>query len=109
MAKLKFITIEQLLEMKANNEAFTLIDALPADSYKEGHLPDAVSLPSDDIAERAEELLDKDGVMVTYCASYTCEASTIAARKLLDTGFENVRDYKAGKKGWTDAGFELEK
>lgn len=106
--KLRFITLEKLLEMKANEEAFTLVDALPTESYEEGHIPGAVSIPSDDIAAKADEELTKEDVVVTYCASYSCKASTVAARKLLELGYEKTLDYKAGKKGWTEAGLELE-
>ena len=109
MPTLEMITLEQLLEMKANDQDFTLVDTLAADSYDEGHIPGAVSMPSGSIAGKAADLLDKDEVIVTYCAGYTCDASTIAARKLLDLGYGKTVDFKAGKKGWMNAGFELEK
>ena len=42
MGKLIFITIEKLLEMKANDEKFKLVEVLPEESYKNGHIPGAI-------------------------------------------------------------------
>jgi rhodanese-related sulfurtransferase len=109
MPKLKMITLEQLLEMKANEEEFVLLDTLTEDTYQEGHLPDAVNIPSDDVAKRGKDTLGKNDTIVTYCASYTCKASTVAAQKLLSLGYKKVLDFKAGKKAWEAAGFELVK
>ncbi len=105
---LQLITIEQLLEMQINEVPFTIVDSLPRESYEEGHIPGAVNIPSDDIARKANDLLDKNGTIITYCANYVCDASTVAARKLIDLGYQRVLDFKAGKKAWKDAGFELE-
>jgi rhodanese-related sulfurtransferase len=109
MTRLKFITLEKLLEMKENKDVFTLVDALPEESYREGHIPGAINMPSEKIARQAEAQLDKTATIVTYCGSYACKASTIAARKLIGIGYKNVLDFKAGKKAWKDAGFEWEK
>ena len=109
MPKIEMITLERLLEMQANDEDFVLIDTLPEESYNEGHLAGAVSMPSNAVAREAENKLSKDKTVVTYCAGYTCEASTVAARKLLNLGYKRVLDFKAGKKGWVDANFNLEK
>jgi rhodanese-related sulfurtransferase len=109
MAKLTFITLEKLLEMQANEEDFVLVDALDEDVYKEGHIPGAINIPSERIAQEAAEKVGQGATIVTYCANYKCEASTVAAAKLMDLGYENTLDFKAGKKAWKEAGFELEK
>ena len=113
---IKFITLERLLEMRENKEPFALVEALGPDSFASGHIPEAINIPTprdmtaEAMAKAAEEKgLSKNGVIVTYCASYTCPASTRAARLLGEAGYANVFDFKASKKGWTDAGFELEK
>lgn len=108
MARIKFITMEKLLEMKTNNDDFELVDALPEEEFKKGSIPGAVNISSDNIAAQAEEKLEKNKPIVTYCANYACQASTIAAKKLLELGFENVLDFKAGKEAWENAGFDLE-
>ena len=109
MKKLHFITIERLLEMKANNEKFTLVDALSEESYQEGHIPDAINLPLGKLEPLAERYLDKQDTIVVYCGSYSCQISTKATRKLLELGYENTFDFKGGKRGWQHGGLGLEK
>ena len=57
----------------------------------------------------ASKHLKKTDAITVYCASYGCLASTNAAKTLLELGYKNVLDFKAGKKGWVGAGLELEK
>ncbi len=115
MAKLNVITLETLLELKENQESFTLIEVLSEDSYKEGHIPGAVNIPTppettvDHMSDAAtEQGVDRDDPVVVYCASYTCRASNRAAELLLEAGYTNVMDFAGGKATWQDAGFELE-
>jgi len=109
MKKLTFITIERLLEMNANEEKFTLVDVLSEESYKEGHIPGAINIPLGNLESLAERYLDRKDTIVVYCGSYSCQASTKAARKLLEMDYENTLDFKAGKRGWQHAGLGLEK
>jgi rhodanese-related sulfurtransferase len=46
---------------------------------------------------------------VTYCSSFECEASTIAAQKLDKYGFKNVLEFKGGLEDWKKAGYPTEK
>ncbi len=108
MSKVKLITLETLLEMKENNESFTLVDTLGEDSYREEHIPGAINLPVESIVREAKGKVDANAPVVTYCAGYTCEASTTAARKLGDTGFDRVLDFKGGLEAWKNAGFDTE-
>ena len=109
MKKLTFITIERLLEMNANDEKFTLVDVLSEESYKEGHIPGAINIPLGNLESLAERYLDRKDTIVVYCGSYSCQASTKATKKLLEMGYENTLDFKAGKRGWQHAGLGLEK
>jgi len=96
-----FLTIDSLLQMIENKDEFTLVDVLAPDAYAEGHLPQAINIPSDKIEEEApKKLIDKNAVIVVYCASYMCHASTEAARKLQALGYTHVLDFKGGKKVW---------
>ena len=107
--KLRFVTIEKLLEMKANNEMVTLVDVLSEESFKAGHIPGALNIPLGSLESLAERYLNKKDTIVVYCGSYSCQASTKAARKLLEMGYENTFDFKAGKRGWQHTGLGLEK
>ena len=109
MAKIKFLTLDGLLEMQTNNEKFKLVEVLSEDSFKQGHIPKAINIPVDQLEKVSKNKLKKTDKIVVYCASYTCHASTNAAKILLNMGFKNVLDFKGSKKTWVDAGFDLEK
>jgi rhodanese-related sulfurtransferase len=109
MAKLKFIALEDLLEMFANSEDFKLVEVLASEEYKEGHIPGAINLPLNELENVARQKFKKTEKIVVYCESYTCHASTKAAKKLLELGYKEVLDFKGGKRWWRHAGLELEK
>ena len=108
MQKLKFIPLDTLLEMQANNEKFKLVEVLSKEKYGEGHIPTAINIPLDDLKQKAKDNLKKTDKIVVYCASYSCHASTKAAELLLKMGYKNTVDFKGSKKAWVDAGLELE-
>lgn len=108
MKKIKFMTIEDLLELQANEEDFKLVDVRSNESYAQGHIPGAINIPEEEIQDKHDDYLNKDDKIVVYCSGYKCHASTRSASKLLELGYVNTLDFKASKKGWTDAGLELE-
>ncbi len=109
MGKIIFITIEKLLEMQANKEKFKLVEVLPEESYKNGHIPGAINIPLNKLESLADKYLKKRDKIVVYCGSYSCQVSTRATKKLLEMGYENTLDFKAGKRGWQHTGLGLEK
>lgn len=109
MGKIIFITIEKLLEMQANDEKFKLVDVLPEENFNDGHIPGAINIPLGKFDSLVDKYLAKEDTIVVYCASYSCHASTMAAQKLLEMGYEHVVDFKAGKRWWVHSGFGLEK
>jgi rhodanese-related sulfurtransferase len=54
LKKLKFISIEDLLEMQANGQDYKLIEVLPEKNYKEGHIPGAINIPWNDLETALE-------------------------------------------------------
>jgi rhodanese-related sulfurtransferase len=65
------ISREQL-QQRLGSSSVTVVDVLPAGSYAMGHIPGAISLPFEDIAARAREVLpDLNAEIVTYCAKFT--------------------------------------
>lgn len=109
MIRVKFITIENLMEMMVNNQKFKLVEVLSEESYKSGHIPGAINLPLENLKELAKKNLKKTDTVVVYCASYHCNASTKAAEILLNLGYSKTVDFKGSKKLWVDSGLELEK
>jgi len=59
-------------ELKAKidrGDKFLLVETLPPELYEHAHLPGAINLPPDKVAERASQLLpDKTADIVVYCA-----------------------------------------
>ncbi len=99
-------------ELKAKIEAgedISVVEALPAKYYRDKHLPGAVNLPNDEIDDKAPTLLpDKTARIVVYCASGPCKNSGLAAQRLTELGYTNVRDYHEGKEDWIAAGLPTE-
>jgi rhodanese-related sulfurtransferase len=87
----------------------TLVEALPASYFDQGHIPGAINIPHTEVRELAPELLpDKDAAIVVYCANEPCPNSGIATHVLLKLGYTNVRDYAEGKADWVESGLPLE-
>jgi rhodanese-related sulfurtransferase len=112
LSRIRLISIEELLEMQVNDRDFKLVDVLPEKIFNESHIPGAINIPFDDgWSEKTlvKEGITKDDTIVVYCASYACQKSTKAAKKLSAMGYENTFDFKAGKRGWKHAGLQLVK
>lgn len=91
-------------------EKLVLVEALPAKYFRHAHLPGAVNIPPDEIDALAPRLLpDKEAEIVVYCAEGPCRNSEIAAARLTELGYANVRDYHEGKADWIKAGYPVEK
>jgi rhodanese-related sulfurtransferase len=66
------ITRLQLQERLACGDPLTLVETLPRTAFAKGHLPGAVCLPPDRVAELAPTLLpDKSALVVVYCGGFT--------------------------------------
>jgi rhodanese-related sulfurtransferase len=87
----------------------TVIETLRDEHFAQGHLPGAIHIHFEQVAERAPELLpDKDAAIVTYCSNTACRNSEAAANQLIAMGYTDVRKYAEGKQDWQEAGLPLE-
>ena len=103
------ITRDELKAKLDRGEPVTIVEALPEPYYRKAHLPGALNLPHDQVDELAPRLLpDKIAAIVVYCANLPCQNSEIAARRLTELGYTNVREYAEGKQDWIDAGLPVE-
>ncbi|MEY2402955.1 MAG: hypothetical protein QOD38_506, partial [Acidimicrobiaceae bacterium] len=80
-----------------------LVDVLPAETFRQEHLPDAVNLPIQEI-EQATERLDPAKPVIVYCYDYQCDLSPRGAHLLEHLGFSEVYDYVASKAAWLAEG-----
>ena len=103
------ITRDELKAKLDRGEPVTIVEALPEPYYRKAHLPGALNLPHDEVDALAPTLLpDKGAAIVVYCANLPCPNSEIAAQRLIELGYANVREYAEGKQDWIDAGFPVE-
>lgn len=64
------ISRDELKQMMNDNEQFVLVETLAPTAFDHAHLPGAINLPPDRVAELAPELLpDKSSDIVVYCAN----------------------------------------
>ncbi len=103
------ITLDVLRATLESDTPPVVVEALPTQYYEDGHLPGAINIPHDEVDLLAAELLpDRDAAIVVYCASGPCQNSGIAARRLDQLGYTDVRDYHKGKAEWVAAGLPTE-
>lgn len=89
--------------------AVTVVDALGESYYAQMHLPGALNLVEEDVADRAAELLpDKDAAIVVYCSNPACGNSEAVANRLTALGYRHVRKYREGIQDWVAAGLPVE-
>lgn len=100
--------LQALLATPGNDHV--LLEALPSRYFAGGHLPGARNLPHDEVDRLAAALIPRsDTTVVVYCASSTCKNSHLAAARLAELGYQQVRVYEEGKAGWSGAGLPLER
>jgi rhodanese-related sulfurtransferase/DNA-binding transcriptional ArsR family regulator len=78
------------LQHLARSAGVTVLDVRPAEEYAAGHIPGAVSIPLDELAERLAELPD-DGQIVAYCRGAYCVLAHDAVRLLNRHGRKAAR------------------
>jgi len=93
------------LKRRLRDPSLTIVDVLPAESYAAAHVPGAVSIPLEQVASLAPELLpDRAADIVVYCGKLICDRSEQALEQLHQLGYSNVRDYRAGIADWVESG-----
>ncbi len=103
------ISSSDLFSMINSEDVPVVIEALPAHYYNTEHIPGAINIPLDEIADQAALLVpDKRMRVVVYCANALCKNSQQAAAVLRQMGYVSVYEYTDGKQGWREAGFPLE-
>ena len=69
---MKTISSDELKAKMDRKDDFVLVEALAKASYDHAHLPGAINIPPDQVADLAPTVLpDKNADIVVYCASPT--------------------------------------
>lgn len=105
--QIKFISMQHLKRVMEGSEPYRLVDVRGKEDYDKEHIRGAMSLPLDDL-DKAKSLFKPDELIIVYCDSFVCSASSSAAKMLAGMGFHNVRDYKGGVREWKMGGLPIE-
>ena len=86
------ITAEEAKQIMDSEEGYIILDVRTQEEYDEGHIPGAVLLSHEEIAEKAEDVLtDKDQLILVYCRSG--RRSKLAAEALAELGYTNIKEF----------------
>ena len=103
-ASLAAVDVDELKQVVADG-GVTLLDVRPELEYRQGHIPDARSIPVEELEERLAEL-PRDREIVAYCRGPYCVFSDDAAQLLQTHGFR-VRRLQEGFPEWRAAGLPI--
>jgi rhodanese-related sulfurtransferase/DNA-binding transcriptional ArsR family regulator len=96
---------EELLRRVRKGEV-TVLDVRPAEEFRAGHLPRALSVPLEDLEARMKDL-PKDREIVAYCRGPYCVMAVEAVARLRKQGFRAVR-LDLGVLDWQARGLPVE-
>ena len=84
-----------------------VLDVRTREEFAAGHIPGAVNIPHDALADRLDELQTAPAdEIIVYCQSG--RRAGIAERTLREQGYSNVRDLSGHWAGWAAAGLASE-
>ncbi len=86
------ISQDDAAKMMGEETGYLIVDVRRPDEYAEGHIPDAINVPNEEIMDEMPEALpDKDQMLFIYCR--TGRRSKEAASKLAGMGYTNVYEF----------------
>ena len=86
------ITAEKAKAIMDSEDGYIILDARTQEEYDQGHIPGAIVISHEEIAEKAEEVLtDKDQLILVYCRSG--RRSKIAAEALVELGYTKIKEF----------------
>ena len=98
------VSMDEIEKIMNDNENYVIIDVRTIAEYNEGHIPNAICIPNEDIGEDVStQLPDKEQLLLVYCRSG--RRSEEATDKLEALGYTNIVDFG----GITDWKGEIEK
>lgn len=112
--KISAVSFERLFLHCESGSAF-LIDARDSWFYRQGRIPGAINLPTDEHLDEALQQLTpeleqaiRDGrTLVVYCSGFGCKDARTVSRRIACMGLD-VSVYGAGWKGWQKMGMATE-
>lgn len=96
-----FVTYRDKYFNKAEHQ---LIDVRSGYEFRQGHVPNAINIPLDDLGLRMNEI-SHDRPIIVICASGN--RSQIATRQLQQAGYQSVYNFQGGTMVWMMNGLQL--
>ena len=85
------------------------VDARSAANFRRGHIPGAINVPINRVKQELDALpTDKGTFLITYCGSVECPNSYQLMNVLLGHGYQNVKFFPRGLRGWQALGYPLD-
>lgn len=108
-AKLAFETDPSDVRFDQQNspDTFVVVDCRSPESFAKRHVPGAINLPYRTMDAKTTAALPKDKLIVAYCTSVACNASTKGAARLSTLGFR-VKEMIGGIEAWEAEGYPVE-
>jgi rhodanese-related sulfurtransferase len=94
-------------DLRLPEPGFVLVDSRGLASWVQAHIPEAVHMPTAEIAERAPREIDPGTPIVTYCWGPGCNGATRAALEFARLGYP-VREMQGGIEYWMREGFPVD-
>jgi rhodanese-related sulfurtransferase len=104
-ARLSFET--DCSDVHADLDTLVVVDSRGIEAWDQGHLPNAVHLPTGQIADRAADLIPRDAQVVTYCWGPGCNGATRAALEFARLGYR-VKEMLGGYEYWVREGLPVQ-
>lgn len=104
--RIRELSADEVREMRARGDAFTLLDVREPNEWAMGHVPGATHIARGVLEAAVESRVPRSARVVVYCASGN--RSALAADTLRTMGYEDVASMRGGIRGWADVGGEIE-
>ena len=92
MKSYRSITMEEAMNMMAEESGYIILDVRRPDEFAAGHIPNAINVPNETIGTaEIPELPDKDQLIMVYCRSG--RRSKEASEKLVKLGYTNIVEF----------------
>jgi rhodanese-related sulfurtransferase len=101
---LEAVDHEELIE-RVRGRNVTVIDVRPAEEFRAGHIPGAISVPLKELTSRLAEL-PKEKDIVAYCRGPYCVLAIQAVEILHSKGYRALR-LEDGVPDWRARGFKV--
>lgn len=105
MARLMSST-ELYERLEEGAQDFVLVDVLSTEHFNQEHIPGAINIPLETLAEQAPGSLNKNKRIIVYGDTHTSANSKRAAEVLEDLGYRKVSDFDGGIYAWKRAGYK---